>query len=64
VVDVQRRDVEAQFAERVEEAGRISAARNEAQDVATRLDQVVPADVRFDPAQELQSSSVPPLVTG
>jgi hypothetical protein len=59
VVDVQRGDVEPELAQRVEETGRICTARNEAQDVATRLDQVVPVDVRFDPAQELQSPSVP-----
>jgi hypothetical protein len=60
VVDVQRRDLEPQLTERVEEAGRVRTPRNEAQDVATRLDQVVPADVRLDPVQELQISSVPP----
>jgi hypothetical protein len=59
VVDVQRRDVEAELAERMEQAGRVRAAGNEAQNVATRLDQVVPADVRFDPAQKLQIPSVP-----
>jgi hypothetical protein len=59
VVDVQRLHVEPELAERVEEAGRVRAARNEAQDVATRRDQVVPADVRFDPVQELQIRSVP-----
>ena len=49
----------------MEEARRVSAARNEAQDLATRRDQVVPADVRFDPAQELQNPSVPgPLGKG
>jgi hypothetical protein len=61
VVDVQRRDVEPELAKGVEETGRVRAARNEAQDVATRLDQVVPADMRFDPAQELQIRSVPGL---
>jgi hypothetical protein len=59
VVDVQRLDVEPELAKRVEEAGRVRTARNEAQDVATRRDQVVPADVRFDPVQELQIRSVP-----
>jgi hypothetical protein len=59
VVDVQRRDLEPELAQRVEETGRVGAARNEAQDLATRRDQVIPADVRFDPAQELQIPSVP-----
>jgi hypothetical protein len=63
VVDVQRRHVEAELAESVEEAGRVGAARDEAQDVATRRDQVVPADVRFDPVQELQIRSVPAPAT-
>jgi hypothetical protein len=59
VVDVQRRHVEAELAESVEEASRVGAARNEAHDVATRGNQVVPADVRFDPVEELQIRSVP-----
>jgi len=61
VIDVERRDVEPELAQRMEETGRVGAARNEAEDVTTRLDQVVPADVRFDPAQKLQIPSVPGL---
>jgi hypothetical protein len=59
VVDVQRGDVEPELAQRMKEAGRVGAARNQAQDLTTRLNQVVPADVRFDPAQKLQIPSVP-----
>ena len=58
VVDVQRGDAEAELAKRVEEARRVRAARDEAQHLTTRLDQVVPADVRLDPAQKLQIVSV------
>jgi hypothetical protein len=34
----------------MEEAGGVRAARDEAQDITARLDQVMPADVVFDPA--------------
>ena len=59
VVDVQRRDAVAELAQRVEEAGRVGAARDEAEHLAARLDQVVPADVRLDP-RELQASAAQP----
>ncbi|HEV7640298.1 MAG TPA: hypothetical protein VGO39_05505, partial [Gaiellaceae bacterium] len=59
VVDVQRGDIEAELAKRMEQARRVRTAGDEAQHIATGLDQVVPADVRFDPAQKLQILSVP-----
>ena len=45
VFDVQRRDAVAELAQRVQEAGRVGAARDEAEHLAARLDQLVPADV-------------------
>jgi len=59
VVDVECRDAVAELAQRVEEAGRVCAARDEAKNVAARLEQVVPSDVRLDPVQKLQIGSVP-----
>ncbi len=52
VVHVQGRDVVAQCPERVPEAGRVGAAGDEAVDGAAGRDQVVPADVLFDPRAE------------
>src|SRR5262249_38928344 len=49
VVDVQGRDLVAELAERVQEAGRVGAARHEAQDLAARRDPSGRADVRSDP---------------
>src|SRR5581483_9982110 len=60
VVDVQRRDAVAELAQRVVEAGRVGAAGDEAEHLAARLDQLVPADVLFDAREELQNGSVPP----
>jgi hypothetical protein len=39
----------------VEEAGRVGAAGDEAEHLAARLDQPVPADVGLDAREELQS---------
>ena len=49
VVHVHRGHPVAERTERVPEARRVGAARDEAADLAPRLDQVVPADVLFDP---------------
>ena len=48
VVDVQRRDLVAELAQRVPEAGRVGAARDEAGHLAAGRDQPVPADVGLD----------------
>jgi hypothetical protein len=48
----------AQLAERVEEAGGIGAARNQAEDLAARLDQLVPADMGLDAPEKLQAERV------
>ena len=42
----------AELAQRVAEAGRVGAAGDEAEHLAARLDQLVPADVRLDPLEE------------
>src|SRR5712691_341086 len=52
VVHVQRRDGIAELAQCVPETRGVRAARDEAADLAARLDQLVPADVRFDPCAE------------
>ena len=52
MVHVHGRDAVAERAERVPEAGRVGAAGDETADVAARLDQVVPADVLFDPCAQ------------
>src|SRR5581483_11287945 len=59
VVDVQRGDAVAEIPERVVETGRVGAARDEALHLSTRLDELVPADVRLDPLQQLHGSIVP-----
>jgi len=59
VVDVQRRDAVAERAERVVQAGRVGAARDEAQDVAAGLDQVVAPDVRLDALEDVQGVILP-----
>jgi hypothetical protein len=58
VVDVERADVVAELAQGVEEAGRVGAAGDEAEDVAAGRDQAVAADVRFDPLEQLQAGIV------
>jgi hypothetical protein len=55
VVDVQCRDAVAELTQRVEETGRIGAAGDEAEHVAARLDQIVPADVGLDALEEFQT---------
>jgi len=60
VVDVQRGDAVAELAERVVQARRIGAARDEAEGLAAGLDQPVPADVVFDAREEIQGGSLPP----
>ncbi len=52
MVDVQRRDPVAERRERVPEAGRVRAARDEAGHVAAGRDELVPADLAFDPCSE------------
>jgi hypothetical protein len=56
VVDVQRGDAVAELGKGVVETRRVGAARDEAQDLPARLDEVVPADVGLDPLQDLQSA--------
>src|SRR3954454_5482367 len=63
MVDVQRRNRVAELPERMEEAGRVGAARDEAEHGLARRDQLVPADVRLDPLQELQEDSVTGALT-
>ena len=52
---MQRRDAIAELAQRVEEARRVGAARDEAEHVAARLDQIVPADVLLDALENAQA---------
>ena len=52
VVHVQRRDPVPELAQREEEAGGVGPAGDEAQHLAARLDQVVPAHVRLDPLED------------
>ena len=58
VVDVERRDAVAELAEREGEAGRVGAARDEAEHLAAGLDQLVAADVRLDPREQRPSAEV------
>ncbi len=51
VRDVERRDPVAELTEGMPEAGRVRSARDEAGDLAPRLDQAVLADVRLDALQ-------------
>ena len=55
VVDVQRRDAIAELAQRVVEARRVGAARDEAEHGAARLDQLVAADVLLDALENAQA---------
>ncbi len=59
VVDVHRPHVVAEPAERVPEAGRVGAARDETRQGATGLDQPVRADVLLDPLAQLHARMVP-----
>ena len=52
VVHVQGGDAVAERAERVPEAGRVRTAGDEAADLGAGLDQVMPADVLFDPCAQ------------
>ena len=52
VIDVQRRGAVAELPQRVPEARRVGAARDETGDVAAGRDQLVPADVLLDPGPE------------
>src|SRR5581483_3974272 len=58
VIDVQRRDAVAELAQRTPEAGRVGAAADEAQHLATGLDQLVPADVLLDAPDGVQVDSL------
>jgi hypothetical protein len=53
MVHVQRGDLVAERAQRVPEARRVGAARDEAGDGTAGLDQLVAADVRLDAGAEL-----------
>ena len=55
VVHVESGDAVAQLSKGVVEAGRVGAAGNQAQHLAPRLDQVVPAHVALDPREQLQA---------
>ena len=52
MVDVEGRGRVAELPEDVQEAGRVGAAGDQAQDVAPRRDQVVAADVALDVGAE------------
>ena len=52
MVHMQRRHAVAERAEGVPQAGRVSSPGDEAADLAARLDQVIPADVLFDPCAQ------------
>src|SRR5581483_3848099 len=54
VVDVQSGDAVPELAERMEEARRVGAPGDEAEDLAAGLDQLVAADVALDPLEDLQ----------
>jgi hypothetical protein len=60
VVDVQGGDAVSELGERVVQARRVGAARDQAEDLAAGVDQPVPADVRFDAGEEIQGGSLPP----
>jgi hypothetical protein len=64
VIDVEGGDGVAELAERVVEAGRVGAAGDEAQHLAARLDQVVPADVLVDGPEQIQASIQSGLLAG
>ena len=58
VVDVERRGAVAELAQREHEAGRVGAARDEAEHLAAGLDQLVAPDVRLDPREHVHRRSV------
>ena len=53
MIDVERRDAVAELAERQHEAGRVGAARDQAEHLAAGLDQLVTADVSLDPLEDV-----------
>jgi hypothetical protein len=62
VVHVNRADAVAQCAQDVPEAGRVGASGHEADDVASRWDQVALADERFDTVfEDVGHTSIVPL---